>query len=188
MANDALNVEKSEKGRATVWILGDQLMHLHPALVEREQANTVVLMVESKARGAMHPYHQQKLVLVYSAMRHFAADLRKAGWRVDYIELGEGLGFEAAARRHVSHFSPGRVVMAEPNSFRERDVMQKLGKKLGLKFEFLETTQFLCGREEFQQWAGEKPRLLMENHYRRMRKKTGYLVRQGRAGGRAMEF
>lgn len=73
----------------TVWILGDQLSTEHAALGLTNSRESRVLMVESKARGSALRYHKLKLVLVYSAMRHFARDLRETGWEVDY-QLIEG--------------------------------------------------------------------------------------------------
>lgn len=160
----------------TIWILGDQLSATHAALAAADRKSAVVLMVEARSRGTILRYHQQKLVLIYAAMRHFAEELREDGWRVDYIRLEDGLTFEAAARWHVEQFRPERIRLAEPNSFFETDAFEKLGRKLKLPVEFIPTAQFLCGRDEFRQWAGKGKRLLMENHYRRMRKKTGYLM------------
>ena len=34
-------------------------------------------------------HHKQKLVLVLSAMRHFAASLRAEGMRLDYVQLDD---------------------------------------------------------------------------------------------------
>jgi deoxyribodipyrimidine photolyase-related protein len=161
----------------TIWVLGDQLSPVHAALAQCRKKDAVVLMVESKARGSVLRYHQQKLVLVYAAMRHFAAELRDAGWQVDYKELAEDHTFETAARDHLARYQSSRILIAEPNSFFETDALQKLGRKLSVPIEFVPTQQFLCTREEFRKWAGKSARLLMENHYRRMRKKTGYLMR-----------
>ncbi len=160
----------------TIWILGDQLSPTNSALAAADRSGDVVLMVESKARGNALRYHQQKLVLIYAAMRHFAAELERAGWRVDYVRLEDGLTFEKAAQRHVQQFSPERIQLAEPNSFFETDAFAKLGRKLGVPIDLVPTAQFLCGREEFRRWAGSSRRLLMENHYRRMRKQTGLLM------------
>ncbi len=161
----------------TVWVLGDQLSLENVALKAAEKDRTVVLMVESKARGQVLRYHRQKLVLIYAAMRHFAEEMKAAGWTVNYIRLEEGLGFEAAARKHLEEH-PGTVFrLAEPNSFLETDALRKLGRKLDVSVEFLPTAQFLCPRVEFAEWAGgDRKRLLMENHYRRMRQKHGWLM------------
>lgn len=146
-------------------------------------------MIESKARGAVLRYHQLKLVLVYSAMRHFAAGLRAAGWEVDYYRLEEGLTFEQAARRHVEKHAPEQIVLAEPNSFLESDALTRLGRKLDVPLEFVPTAQFLLSRQDFQKWAGQRERLLMENHYRAVRKRFGWLIdERGEPVGGAWNF
>ena len=78
----------------TVWILGDQLSPEHAALGKTQPGESRVLMLESKARGSALAYHQRKLV--YSAMRHFAAELRESGWLVDYRLIKETPAFEAS--------------------------------------------------------------------------------------------
>ncbi len=173
----------------TIWILGDQLSLENAALAAASPETARVLMVESKARGAVHRYHQIKLVLVYSAMRHFAAELRERGWSVDYHRLEEGVTFETAARAHYEKHQPEKFVLAEPNSFFETDALTALGRKLRVPVEFVPTTQFLLPRGDFAAWAKDSRHLLMENHYRRMRKRFGFLMtKSGEPEGGAWNF
>ncbi|HEY9805569.1 MAG TPA: cryptochrome/photolyase family protein, partial [Candidatus Obscuribacterales bacterium] len=74
-----------------VWILGDQLWAEQAALLSCVEARsqTPVILIESLDHVRQRPYHQQKLVLVWSAMRHFAAELGAAGWPVTYMEQAE---------------------------------------------------------------------------------------------------
>ena len=62
--------------RVSVWILGDQLSPQISSLVGLAPDDCVVLMAESLVRARQLPYHRQKLVLLWSAMRHFAEELR----------------------------------------------------------------------------------------------------------------
>ena len=71
-----------------IWVLGDQLNAGQVALASADPASSRVLLVESTSVLARRAYHRQKLVLVWSAMRHFAAELRAAGWAVDYHKIG----------------------------------------------------------------------------------------------------
>ena len=173
----------------TIWILGDQLSPEHAALAQTKPGLARVLMIESKARGAVHRFHQIKLVLVYSAMRHFAAHLRAEGWEVDYVPLEEMLTFESGVQRHVAEHHPEKLLLAEPNSFFETEAITRLGRKLRLDIEFLPTTQFLISRADFHRWAEGSRHLLMENHYRRLRKRFGWLVNEdGQPTGGAWNF
>ena len=107
-------------------------------------------MIESKARGSRLRYHQLKLVLVYSAMRHFARDLKKQSWVVDYYELAHGFNFEQAVSEHMRKHRPDKITLAEPNSFFETQAIEKLGRKLRIRIEFVPTAQFLLPRADFR--------------------------------------
>ncbi len=173
----------------TIWILGDQLSLEHAVLAKTPPGAARIVMIESKARGAVHRFHQIKLVLVYSAMRHFAESLRESGWEVDYVLLEEALTFETGLQRHISRHRPEKIVLAEPNSFFETEVIERLGRKLQVQIDLVPTTQFLMTRDDFHQWAKDSRRLLMENHYRRLRKRFGWLMdKDGQPVGGAWNF
>lgn len=160
----------------TVWILGDQLTLRNAALEGCDPKRTVVLMVESRARGGHRRYHQQKLVLVFAAMRHFRAELEKAGWKVDYHRLAETPNFSAALKSHVDRFRPDRIRVLEAGDWTTMDALPQAARKCGVPLDWIPTNLFLVPRDEFREWAGDSRRLLLENHYRRMRRKLGILM------------
>ena len=93
---------------------------------------------------------------------------------------------ETALRQHLRRHQPEKIVLAQPNSFFETDAIEKLGRKLRILIELVPTTQFLLPREDFREWASGQRRLVMENHYRRMRKRFGWLMQpDGRLEGGA---
>ena len=69
-----------------IWVLGDQLWQHQSALAscEENKSDTPVIFIESLAHVKERCYHKQKLVLIWSAMRHFAEELRADGWPVSY--------------------------------------------------------------------------------------------------------
>ena len=114
--------------------------------------------------------------MIYSAMRHFAEELRARGWVVDYHLVGGTADFFEGMTRHVHAHHPERLLVMEPNSFLEREGVEEVAAKVGVGVEFSEPVQFLRGREDFVGWARGKGRLLMETHYREMRRRLGVLV------------
>ncbi len=102
-----------------IWILGDQLSPAHPALAAMEQRLGLeqarrqcrVLLIESSSVLAWRRYHRQKLVLVWSAMRHFAAELREAGWMVDHQEAGS---FAEALTNWIAEHGISVLELMEP--------------------------------------------------------------------------
>jgi deoxyribodipyrimidine photolyase-like uncharacterized protein len=61
-----------------IWVLGDQLWLEQAALksCEPKRSNTPVILIESLYYAKQRRYHRQKLVLIWSVMRHFAEELR----------------------------------------------------------------------------------------------------------------
>jgi len=160
--------------RRTIWILGDQLGPDNAALAGARKTEDVLLLVESERGLGKLRYHQQRLVLSLAAQRHFAEEMRKAGWTVDEHRLGRGVTWESALAAHVKKHRPERILLAQPNNYDEQAAAEKLAKKFPI--EMVPTAQFLVPREEFVAWAQGKKSLLMETHYRRVRAEFGFLM------------
>ena len=158
----------------TLWILGNQLGPDNTALTGGRKKDDVLFMVESPKHLGKLSYHQQRLVLLISAARHFAEEKRKDGWKVDYYPLEEGTSWEAALAAHVKKHKPERILVAQPNNYDEQKAVEKLSKKFPI--EILPTRQFLVPRTDFISWAKDKKSLLMETHYRRVRQEFGFLM------------
>jgi deoxyribodipyrimidine photolyase-related protein len=170
--------------RRTIWILGDQLGLENAALAGARKGSDVLLFVESAKHFRKLRYHQQRLVLLLSAQRHFAEERRAEGWEVDYYRLEDGMTWETALAAHGKKFGAEEILITAPNNYDEDVAVRKLAKKFPI--EVVPTRQFLVPREEFANWAKGKKSLLMETHYRRVRAEFGFLLDQeGQpAGGR----
>lgn len=172
----------------SVWILGDQLLRSHPALlaaeslVERSQIQ--VVLIESERRKARLPYHRKKLVLLLSAMRHYVEELRSAGYAVEYRRaptMLEGL------RQHVAAHRPEQVLTMAAAEYRGRQFQQRLSSLLGVPVDVLPNTQFLCGR--FDPFPNTEKKVILETFYRAMRRRWGLLLdAQGEPVGGAWNF
>jgi deoxyribodipyrimidine photolyase-related protein len=158
----------------SVWILGDQLRIDHGALTDLVPSECVVFMVESLERAQALPYHKQKLVLVWSAMRHFAEELRAAGYTVDYHAAQPDA--RTALEAHLASYQPQRLRLMETAEYGRGQRLADLARALGVDVEITPNTMFLSDRDEFQAWAAGKTSARMETFYRRMRRRTGLLM------------
>lgn len=68
-------------------VLGDQLSFDLASLQGVDENRDAVLLVEVMEEASHVPHHPQKIVLIFSAMRHFAEALRQRGLRVHYVTL-----------------------------------------------------------------------------------------------------
>lgn len=151
----------------TAWILGDQLVAAHPALAVAQarggRDGVRVLMIESAARLRTLPYHRKKLVLLLSAMRHYAQRLRDEGWNVEYVQTPT---YDAA----LDALGDGPVITMAASGRGARALQARRG------FEVLPNTQFLCGQYDPHPDPDPSRRYLFEHFYRRMRQHFGVLL------------
>jgi deoxyribodipyrimidine photolyase-related protein len=160
-------------------ILGDQLSASIATLSDIDRQSDRVLMVEVSEEATYVRHHQQKLALVLSAMRHFAAELQNDGIEVDYVRMdGEANtgSFSGEVERALQSHAHDRLVVTEPGEWRLREIMQGWRQDLGIPVEIRDDDRFLCSIAEFAQWAEGRKSLRMEYFYRTMRRKTGWLM------------
>ncbi len=169
-------------------LLGDQLSAGLPTLQDLDKAADVVLLAELRAECTYVKHHAQKIVLVLSAMRHFAAALRAQGVHVDYITLDDPENthtLRGEVARAVARHAPTRVVITEPGEYRLDQDMRHWQAALGLEVDILDDTRFFTRRQDFIAWARGKRQLRMEFFYRDQRRRFGLLMEDGEpAGGR----
>jgi deoxyribodipyrimidine photolyase-related protein len=160
-------------------ILGDQLSPRIPVLRAAKRQDDLILMAEVEAEATYVRHHKKKIILILSAMRHFADDLRRDGWRVEYtkIDADDNSGsLFGEVERCMRRTGARRVTVTEPGEWRLRSEMELWQERLGVPVEILPDDRFLCSHREFSGWAAGRKALRMEYFYRDMRRRTGLLM------------
>ncbi len=158
-----------------VWVLGTQLTDQCGPLA-RAPDGCRVLLIEAHDFARRMPYHQQKLTLVFAAMRQFRDRLRDAGYDVTYLTadtFGEGLTTffaENPASTLVSMRSPS---YGSERRFRE------LVADAGGDLQVVENELFVSTRQAFDDWANGDGQFKHEQFYRWMRRESGVLMDDG---------
>ncbi|MFM2430105.1 MAG: hypothetical protein RLZZ511_1318 [Cyanobacteriota bacterium] len=166
-----------------VWILGDQLS-LGNAALKGLPAKTPVILIESLDHIRVRRYHQQKLVLVWAAMRHFAEALRAADWEVEYAEVEN---FRSALLPWIKRHKITELRLMTPIDKPFRALVADLD--LPCEITLIPNNQFLWSAEEFITWAKPRKRLLMEDFYREGRRRLNILMEaDGKPSGGAWNF
>ena len=172
-------------------VFGDQLSHDLASLADIDAERDVVLMMEVADETTYVPHHKQKLVLVLSAMRHFAAELRQRGLTVDYIELespGNTGSFTEEVIRATRRHGAGRIVVTEPGEWRVQAMIDSWPERLGRPVETRVDDRFFADRAGFAKWATNRKVWRMEHFYREMRRAHGILVEDGKPVGGTWNF
>jgi deoxyribodipyrimidine photolyase-related protein len=159
-------------------ILGDQLTRGISAL-DGLSAHDRVLMAEVWGEATYVRHHKQKIAFLFSAMRHFAEELRGEGIAVDYVTLDDPANtgsLTGELQRAIARHAPSEVIATEPGEWRVERMMQGWSEAFEIPVFIREDTRFICTRNEFTRWAGAKKQYRMEFFYREMRRKTGLLM------------
>ena len=182
---------KSNKTRHLVLVLGDQLTPGLASLAASDRRQDRVLMCEVDAEATYVRHHKKKIALIFSAMRHFAAELETSGWQVAYTRLDDAenaRSFAGEVARAVARYKPSRIVVTEPGEWRVHADMDGWSKRFGLPVDILPDSRFICSTAEFTAWATDRKQLRMEYFYRDMRRKTGLLMDGDAPAGGAWNF
>ncbi len=172
--------------RNLIFLLGDQLSETLSALQGADPARDAILMAEVREEATYVPHHPKKIVLLFSAMRHFAETLRAKGFTVHYTRLDDTENthsLEGELARHASALAPERVVMTECGEWRLMEAMRGWSDRLGLPVEIRPDHRFLATHADFTRFAEERQNLVMEFFYRQMRRKTGLLMNGAKPEG-----
>ena len=177
--------------RNLILVLGDQLSPQLSSLAAGDPARDIVLMCEVVEEATYVRHHKKKIILLFSAMRHFADELRGLGWRVAYSRLdddGNAGSFTGEVARAVTAHRPHSITVTEPGEWRVRDAMRGWTEQFGLPVDILPDTRFICAISDFAHWARGRKQLRMEHFYRDMRRKTGLLMDGDKPAGGEWNF
>jgi deoxyribodipyrimidine photolyase-related protein len=162
----------------SIWILGDQLLPEHPAVTAAKatyaQSSIRIVLIESRQRTHRLPYQRKKLVLLFSAMRHYAEALRTQGYSVDYIQAPS---FLEGLQEHVAASQPGQLLTMAASEYDTRHLQQEeIADHLGIRVEIIPNVQFLTSRFAPYTDTDTTKRVVMEHFYRGMRRHFGILM------------
>lgn len=160
-------------------ILGDQLTHDIAALQNVDKDNDIIWICEVWDEATYVKHHKKKISFIFSAMRHFAEELKDKGYKVHYTKLDDpdnAGSFQGEVDRAIKKHKPNKIITTFPGEYRVFKDMQTWQDTFGIEVEIYQDDRFLCSPEEFMQWAEGRKQLRLEYFYREMRKKYNILM------------
>jgi len=146
----------------TVLILGDQLSFDYISSLGTNPTEDTVLMVEDWSLVERKPYNRKKIVLIWSAMRHFRDALETRGYTVVYRTNTSIISCIAELRQPT--------VCVEP---REQDIRVLLVAQ-GVTFK--PDPYWFVSPSVFSEWMSTRKQPRLEQYYRMVRMQTGILM------------
>lgn len=163
-------------------ILGDQLTPTLSSLTDLDPNSDLVLMCEVRSEATYVKHHKKKIAFVFSAMRHFAAEMSEKCINIRYVKYDDpdntGSLFGEVARV-IAESDIAEVIITASGEYRLHAEMADWSARLGLPVSIMEDDRFLCTPAEFADWAEGRKQLRMEYFYREMRRRYSILIDQG---------
>ena len=162
-----------------IFVLGDQLSRDLKPLADANPANDIIFMCEVQSEATAVKHHKKKIAFLFSAMRHFADQLKAEGYKVDYVTIEDpenAQSFAGELKRAIGRHNPSEVRLTEPSEYRVRETVSNWSRNLDIAVSVTPDDRFLCTSAEFADWASGRKELRMEYFYRMMRRKYGVLM------------
>ncbi len=172
-------------------ILGDQLSRSISSLTDCVTETDIILMCEVTEETGYVKHHKKKIAFLFSAMRHFASELKQTGHQVDYVKLDDELNsgsFKNEVARALIRHSIEKVIVTHPGEYRVLEDILQWQNEFEIPVEIRPDSRFLSTPEEFERWAEGRKQLRMEYFYRQMRLKYNVLVEDGQPSGGQWNF
>lgn len=169
--------------------MGDQLSRSISSLRDIDPEKDLILMCEVMAECNYVKHHKKKIAFLFSAMRHFAAELTEGGYKVHYTKIDdpENTGsFAGEVHRLTKLYGARKIILTEPSEYRVLEEVKNWQQNIPI--DVRPDNRFLCSREYFTKWANGRQQLRMEFFYREMRKKYGVLMENNKPIGGQWNF
>ena len=172
-------------------VFADQLSHNLSSIAVSDPEESVILMMEVMNEATTVPHHRTKLVFLFSAMRHFAEELREEGWQVDYVKLTDADNqgtFRKEIKRALSRHDVDQIRVCEPSVYRVLKDVQGWETAMETPVSMTHDDRFIATKDEFSDWAKNRKSFRMENFYHEMRRKTKLLMEGDKPVGGKWNF
>ena len=170
-------------------IMGDQISRDLASLRSAIAGEDIIVMGELAEEAGYVRHHKQKLILIFSAMRHFAQSLRDEGFDVHYQHYDQDNGaanFEALLTNAIDAQRTDKameIVMTRASEYRVVQWQETYQAQSGHDVTLFDDDRFLATKDDFTAWAAGKKQLRMEFFYREIRRKFNILLEDNKPVG-----
>ena len=151
-------------------IFPDQLSEKNP-IIQLSKENYEVLFFEPLDVFFDHNHHKQKLVFLFSSMRHFYEDFNAKNLHYISITKGKKNGMSNILEDFIAKQKINILEIIQPSDHKTLTQLTLLASKLNIELIIHKDPKFICSIDEFNAWADNRKSLILEYFYRSIRKK-----------------
>lgn len=162
-------------------ILGDQL-NAHHSWYRYVDDGVLYVIAELRQETDYTRHHVQKICAFFAAMGQFAEALQKAGHHVLHLTLddtAEHQDLPSLLNALLTHYQCQRFEYQRPDEYRLTQQLEEFCLALPQANQCVDSEHFLLPFEDIKHEFKPGKHVRMESFYRRMRKRTQYLMQEG---------
>jgi Uncharacterized protein related to deoxyribodipyrimidine photolyase len=128
-------------------ILGDQLSQDISSLKDCNKTEDIILMCEVWNEATYVKHHKKKIAFLFSAMRHFAKELKGSGYKILYTKLEDKQNtgfFKSEVARALKKKKFDRIILTHPGEYRVLEDIKGWATKFKIPVEIRTDDRFLC--------------------------------------------
>ena len=171
-------------------ILGDQLNIGH-SWFKFHDAGILYVMMEIRPESEYVIHHIQKIAGIFLNMRNFADELRALGHHLKYFKITDPdnrHSFKDNLKLLIDQHNISRGAYMEPDEYRLDQLLEAAFSSFKMIYSRVSSEHFYTSRHELKQLLPGKATVLMENFYRRMRRKHAVLMDGDQPAGGQWNF
>lgn len=159
-------------------VLGDQLDRNSTIFEDADPKDDVFWMAEVAHEATKVWSHKARIALFFSAMRHFAEEIRRRGFTLHYLELGKHThpSFAEALSVTLQEKPFEQVSVVRPGEWDVLQTLQQVCDQYKVKLNILPDSHFLSDEATFAAWAKGRKSWVLEHLYRFLRRKNNVLM------------
>ena len=173
-------------------LLGDQLSLSLTALQQLDKQRDHIMLAELYTETHYVKHNKLKIALIFSAMRHFAAQLRADGYHVDYYTYQQTKNafdsFTAIVQHQLKQHAYQQLICTEPGEYRVLHEMQTWQQTCAIDTVILPDNRFFFSTQQMTNWFSQRKEPRMEHFYQFARKHTGLLMDKDKPVGGRFNF
>tara|TARA_Y100000389_G_scaffold113324_1_gene110471 strand:- start:369 stop:1889 length:1521 start_codon:yes stop_codon:yes gene_type:complete len=165
-------------------ILGDQLSENIATLKYIDKSKDFILMAEVKSEASYVKHHKHKIILIFSAMRHFAKELEQNGYQViysKYNDVNNSQTIKGEIKRVSQERGLKQLIITKPGEYRLLKELESLQKDYDINFH--EDDRFFASLSTFNSWVKGRKELTLEYYYRKLRQDNQILMHNNKPIG-----
>lgn len=157
-------------------IMPDQLSMTISSLTGCDKSSDILLMCESIEQIGRVKHHKKKIAFLFSAMRHFAEQLKQQHYQLIYYQTISHFSLVDAIKYALKQHQIERIIFTKPGCYQMYKNIMAWQKQWNIPITVCHDNRFLCSIEEFKKWAVGRKQLRMEYFYRKLRQQYHILM------------